>query len=201
MVQPLLSQQAIELVTAPATTPITPSEVKDQLRIEHTDDDALIARLIAVAVAYTDVNGALGHAMITQKWAQWLGPNPSQSVELALGPVQSVTAVKYYDTTNTLQTDTLSNYEIVGTEFAKSVGPKAGFNWPTTYDRPDAIRIEYEIGYGDATSDVPQTIRHALMLLVGHWYDNREQSGMDELSNIPFGFDALIGMHRRVWYG
>ena len=201
MVQPLLSQQALELVTAPAATPITLAEVKEQLRIEHSDDDALITRLIAVAVAYTDAQAALGHAMITQKWAQWLGANPSQSVELALGPVQSVTAVKYYDTANTLQTDTLSNYEIVGTEFAKSIGPKAGFNWPTTYDRPDAIRIEYEIGYGDAASDVPQTIRHALMLLVGHWYDNREQSGMDELSNIPFGFDALIGMHRRVWYG
>jgi len=201
MVQPLLSQQALELVTAPAATPITLAEVKEQLRIEHSDDDALITRLIAVAVAYTDAQAALGHAMITQKWAQWLGANPAQSVELALGPVQSVTAVKYYDTANTLQTDTLSNYEIVGTEFAKSVGPKAGFNWPTTYDRPDAIRIEYEVGYGDAASDVPQTIRHALMLLVGHWYDNREQSGMDELSNIPFGFDALIGMHRRVWYG
>lgn len=201
MVQPLLSQEALELVTAPAVTPITLAEVKEQLRIETTDDDALITRLIAVAVAYTDAQAALGHAMITQKWAQWVQPHPTQTVGLMMGPVQSVTAVKYYDAANTLQTDTLSNYEIVGTEFAKSVGPKAGFNWPTTYERPDAIRIEYEAGYGDATTDVPQTIRHALMLLVGHWYDNREQSGMDELSDIPFGFDALIAMHRRSWYG
>lgn len=201
MAQPLLCHQALELVDAPTTTPITLAEVREQLRIEHNDDDALLVRLISVAVAYTDVAGALGHAMITQKWAQWFAPNPGMSVNLTLGPVQSVTAVKYYDADNVLQTDTLTNYQVVGTEFATSVAPKAGFNWPTTYDRSDAIRIEYEIGYGDTKADVPQTIRHALLLLIGHWYDNREQSGMDELSNIPFGFDALIGMHRRCWYG
>jgi len=40
-----------------------------------------------------------------------------------------------------------------------------------------------------------------MMLLIGHWYDNRENTMMDELSNIPYGFDMLIDMHRRAWYG
>ena len=57
------------------------------------------------------------------------------------------------------------------------------------------------MGYGDATTDVPETIRHAMMLMVGHWYDNREQTGFDELSNIPFGYEALLNMHRETWYG
>lgn len=197
----LLRTEALELVEAPATTPITLAEVKEQLRIEHPDEDVLITRLIAVAVAYTDVTGALGHAMIAQKWAQWLGPNPTQEVRLMLGPVSAVTAVKYYDENGDLQTDTLSNYQITGTEFATHIAPKSGFNWPTTQQRSDAIKIEYQIGYGTSRNDVPQTIRHALMMLIGHWYDARENTQMDELSNIPYGFDSLIGMHRRCWYG
>ncbi len=201
MIKPLADHDALELLEAPATTPVTAAEVKEQLRIEHTDDDALIARLINVAVAYTDVQGALGHAMITQKWGQWVDSTPPQTVKLLLGPLISVTAVKYYDTDGVLQTDTLSNYEIFGTEFSSTIGPKEGFAWPVTQDRPDAIRIEYTIGYGSVTTDIPETLRHALMMLIGHWYDNRETTMMDELSNVPYGFDALMDMHRRAWYG
>jgi len=201
MPKPLACHHALEIVDAPSTTPITLAEVKEQLRVEGTDDDAILTRLIDVAVAYTDVRGALGQAMITQKWAQWVDSTPPQSINLILGPVQGVTAVKYYDTDGALQTDDVNNYEVFGTEFATKIGPKSGFSWPVTQDRQDAIKIEYEIGYGDATTDVPQTIRHALLLMIGHWYDNREQTGYDELSNIPFGFESLLNMHRNCWYG
>lgn len=115
--------------------------------------------------------------------------------------MQSVTAIKYYDENGDLQSDDINNYEVYGTENAASIGPKDNFSWPTTQNRHDAIKIEYEIGYGDAASDVPDTIRHAMMLLIGHWYDNREQTQMDELSNIPFGFVELMNMHRENWYG
>ncbi len=199
--QTLACHHALELVEAPAITPITLSEVKDQLRVDHDDDDALLERLIAVAVAFTDVQGALGQAMISQKWAQWLDSNTNGTVKLILGPFQVLNAVRYYDLSGTLQDDDVNNYEIFGTATYTTIQPKDGESWPETQDRQDAIKIEYTIGYGDTVDDVPDTIRHALMLLVGHWYDNREQSGMDELSNIPFGFESLLNMHRNAWYG
>jgi uncharacterized phiE125 gp8 family phage protein len=201
MVKPLSCHHTLELVDAPASLPISLDEVKAQLRVEHSDDDTLITRLINVAVAYTDVKGALGQAMITQKWGQWISANPTQQVELILSPVQNVTAVKYYDADGVLQDDDVNNYDVFGTEQRTIVSPKSGFSWPTAQQRDDAIKIEYEIGFGDASTDVPETIRHALMLLIGHWYDNREQTQMDQLQDIPFGFMELMNMHRTCWYG
>lgn len=196
----LTAQHALELVTPPLAQPISLAEAKSQLRVEHTDDDTIISRLIGVAVAYVDATGALGACMMTQTWGQWLGQNPG-TVTLLLGPVQSVSAVKYYDVDNVLQTDTLSNYNILGTKTRTIVAPKNGANWPTTFQRDDAIQIQYACGYGGTSYSVPQNVRHAMMMLVAHLYENREATQNDKLISVPFGFDEMLGQSRGHWYG
>lgn len=196
----LSPQHSLELVTAPVALPISLAEAKSQLRVEHNDDDTIISRLISVAVSYVDAQGALGACMMTQTWGQWLAQKPG-TVTLLLGPVQTVSAIKYYDTNNALQTDTLSNYNVLGTKMRTLVAPKPGFNWPTAYQRDDAVKIEYACGYGGTADSVPQNIRHALMMLVAHFYENREATQDGKLISVPFGFDETLGQSRGHWYG
>lgn len=196
----LSSQFSLVRVTAPATAPISLAEAKTQMRVESSDDDSIIQRLIDAAVAFVDVQGALGKAMITQTWGQWLSPNPS-TVYLSLGPVQSVSAIKYYDVDGALQTATLSDFNVFGTPNRISVSPKSGKAWPVTQTRDDAIKIEYIIGYGSTSASVPETVRHALMMLVAHWYDMRETSTEKQMYDLPFGFTDMIGIERNTWYG
>lgn len=197
----LSPQFSLVRVTAPATAPITLAEAKAQMKVESSDDDTIIQRLIDAAVAFVDVQGALGKAMITQTWGQWLSPNPS-TVYLSLGPVQSVSAIKYYDANGTLQTATLADFNVFGTPNRISVSPKPDKAWPVTQMRDDAIKIEYVIGYGSTSSSVPETVRHALIMLVSNWYENRETELIGTISKtLPFGFDDLIGIERNTWYG
>ena len=86
MPAPLL-QHRFELISAPAVEPVTVTDAKKQLRIEHSDDDALIARLINVVIGFVDVRVALGKATITQTLSEWLAPPNPSVVYLALGPV------------------------------------------------------------------------------------------------------------------
>lgn len=200
MPKPLSCHQSLKLVSAPAVAPISTADAKAHMRVDLSDDDALIGGLVAAAVELTDATGILGKAMVTQKWRQWIGNSPSE-VRLIIGPVQGVTAVKYYDLDGVLQTDTLSNYEVIGTAEASYVRPKAGFSWPAAMIRPDAIAIEYESGYGDAADDVPEPIRLALKMLVAHWYENRATAAEKSFEGLPFGFEAILGQYRGAFYG
>jgi uncharacterized phiE125 gp8 family phage protein len=197
----LSPQFSLVQITGPTVTPISLAEAKAQMKVESSDDDAIIQRLIASAVAFVDAQGALGKAMITQTWGQWLSPNPG-TVYLLLGPVQSVSAIKYYDVDGALQTANLADFNVFGTPNRISVFPKTGKAWPVTQTRDDAIKIEYIIGYGSTSASVPETVRHALMMLVSNWYENRETELVGSISKtLPFGFNDLIGIERNQWYG
>ena len=85
----LILQHRFELITPPDVLPISVGFAKKHMRVEHSDDDAFVARLINVVVNFVDVRGARGKAIITKTWGEWLAPNPS-IVYHTLGQVQSV---------------------------------------------------------------------------------------------------------------
>ena len=190
----------IELVTAPAALPVTTAEAKAHLRVDHTDEDTLIDGLIAAAVALVDGRGMLGRAMVTQTWAQWVGNSPGK-VLLQMGPFQELVSVQYYDTDNALQTATLSDFDTRKKGDYVAVQPKTGFNWPSAYMRDDAIKITYAAGYGDTAADVPASVKQAMLLLIGHWYENRLAVSEVDMKPVPMAVEALIGAERVSWYG
>lgn len=190
---------ALRRSVAPEETPISLAEAKAHCRVDASDDDDLLAAYIAAAVAHVDATGVLGRAMVTQTWQQWVTAQPSR-VRLKIGPNSTLTAVDYYDADGVLQTDTLANYGTRLDGDFVTVGPKDGYSWPSTEDRPDAIRLTYTAGYG-AAADVPENIKHALKLMVGHWYENREAVADTAMHSLPMAVDMLLDGERVGWYG
>jgi len=185
---------------APSVRPISLSEAKDHCRVSHTDDDAYIDQLIDVAVASVDGKGKSGRALITQTWQQSVGQEPG-AVRALMTPFQSLTAVHYYDDAGLLQEATLAEFEAIGLADETYIRPKDGYSWPSADDRPDAIRLTYTAGYGDSASAVPASIRHALLMMVAHWYENRETVSADKMIETPYAADHLLSLERMGWYG
>lgn len=196
------STTATRRVTAPAVAPVTLADVRLHVRADPNDtsEDGYLQGLIDAAVAMVDGQGSLGRAMITQTWAQYVSQAPGW-VRLTMTPFQALTAVQYYDDAGILQDAVLADFEAWLDGDHVRVKPKEDQEWPAADTRPDAIKITYTAGFGDAATDVPPDLRHALLMMVGHWYKHREAVSDVPLSAVPMAVESLIGGHRVGWYG
>lgn len=189
------------LVTAPAADIVSRAEAKVQCRIDADDDEenGLVDRLIAQATAKFDGwAGRLGRCLISQTWRQDCCAWPaSGKLRLPFPDVQSVT-VTYTDADSASQTVSSSLYEIGEDAISSYVRFKNAFTSPSLDDDLEfPISIELIAGYGDAASDVPETIRGAALGLIGHWYEHRESVSPEPMTEVPQFVDDLIDLHRR----
>ena len=73
---------------------------------------------------------------------------PNDYIEIPLPPLQSITSIKYYDTTDTEATMAASDYIVDTTGFVGRVVLADGKSWPSTSLRPaKGICIEFVCGY------------------------------------------------------
>lgn len=191
-------------VTPPAELPVSAEEAKRHLRVSHSDEDADITDKLKSAVNRLDgYDGLLRRCLITQTWRQDYTCWPRNSlVRLPLCDVQSIVSVKYSDAADAEQTVDPSLYQVHHDAGGSFVWFRAAFTYPSLYDdRLDPVRITFKVGYGDASGDVPEDLRSAVLLILGDLYENREGTvvgaGID-VRPLPLGVDALIALHRRV---
>lgn len=162
---------AFELVTAPASEPITAATAKAHCRVTSSAEDTLFDRLIVAARRH--IESAFGLALIDQTHKATLDEWPVGN-ELALFPypIASLSSVKVWDGSS-LAAQTLSNYELVPGRPARVVVGD-GIAFPLPSRSRAGIVVEFVAGYGSAGSDVPDDIIQAMLMLVAHWYENRE---------------------------
>jgi uncharacterized phiE125 gp8 family phage protein len=53
------------------------------------------------------------------------------------------------------------------------------------------VRVEFQAGYA-SQSVVPEDIKHAVALLVSHWYTNREPTATGNARQLDHSLQALI---------
>ncbi len=162
-----------ERVGEPAEEPLDLADAKLHLRVDHTDEDDYITSLIAAARQYLEEQ--TWRALTTQTWRLWLSRWPSgRSILLPRPPLQSIVSVRYYDSDDTEYTFGTSDYA-AAVRMTPGALVLTGASWPRviTLRGAEGVVVEYVAGYGDADA-VPSLLKHAVRMLVGHWYENRE---------------------------
>ncbi|MBB3972776.1 head-tail connector protein [Hansschlegelia beijingensis] len=189
----------LKLVTAPAADPVTLAEAKKHLRVMHDDEDALISMLIKAAAAQIEGPSGIGVALVTQTWRLSLDGFPCE-IEIPLTPVSAVDSVTFKDA---------AGADVAFTDFAVDldasptlVAPAYGATWPVPRCERGSVKVEFTAGYG-APSDVPADLRAAVLLIVGHLYENREAVVLSNQQpfEMPMAVDSILNRYRVGRFG
>ncbi len=187
------------LIVPPLELPVTIDEARAHCRVDHTEEDELLFRLVEAATAHLEgPAGILGRSLVTQTWRVDVACFSSE-FRFPLAPIQSIVSVEYYEPVGSAYT-TLDglNYRLGVDGRGPILELASGSYWPAVATRGDAVRVTYVAGYGSALA-VPAALKHAILLLVGHWYNVREAVTIGNITTVPLTVDALVAPYRR-WY-
>lgn len=187
---------ALLMTAGPAVEPVTLAEAKAHLRVDHADEDAFIASLIVTSRLH--IEAALGLALITQGWTEGVDAWPAgREIELSLRPVQSIDLVRVVTGPSTFATLSALDFVLDGSAAKSRIVWQAAASRPIPAQAASGIEIAFTAGYGDAAADVPAPIRHALLILLAHWYEQREPVEVsDKVLPLPSMVGDLLAPYR-----
>lgn len=217
---------ATQILQPPAQEPVVLSDAKAHMRVEITDDDALITALLLAAREH--VEAVTGRKLITQKWrlyldrftrddvtyvffnrlfvrsvydlnANHLTPDTTRVIHVPLTPLVSVDAFNVIDANGVSAPFDPSNFTVDEVMEPGRIALNENADWP--YPMPDlaainGVQIDVTCGYGADGSFVPERLKLAIKMLAAHWYENREDVSPLNLKTVPRAVDALLANFR-----
>ena len=192
-----MKYNSVTRATGPAVEPLTVAEAKLHLRVDISDDDAYIGTLITAAREW--VENYLDRTLITTQLILRAAEFPTEELELPRPPMVAsgtATAVVITYTLADTTTATLSTalYRVDRTTTPGNVAPIINGTWPSdVIEDANAVAVTYWAGYGPTSASVPATIRHACLMLIGHWYDRRSAVLTGTISKpLEFAVESLL---------
>lgn len=172
---------------------ITVAQAKEHLRITHANDDTYIEAITLAASEYCE--DYQNKVYVAREVVDYLDSFPTE-IRPVRSPLISVTTLKYYDTDNVLRT------LVLGTDYEVDIYTEPGriteyynTSWPDTRSKVNAVVLTYQAGYV-ARAVIPEEIKHAVKLMIGHLYENRESVTPLNMMELPTGLKTLLSMKK-----
>jgi uncharacterized phiE125 gp8 family phage protein len=192
-----MKPHAVTRPVADATSEaLTLEQAKLHLRVTDDSEDDAINDLIKRARLH--VQREMGRSIMSCTWKLTLDWFPSV-VFLRFPPVTAVSSVTYYDTSGTVTTLSTDDYIYdLQSEMAR-VTPAYGKTWPATQSRIAAVTVNYTAGYASASA-VPEPIKHAMLLLINHWYEMRSAVTQGNSKPTDLAVESLLAPYMVAEY-
>jgi uncharacterized phiE125 gp8 family phage protein len=202
---------AVSVATRPPVEPVTVAEARDHCRLvatgspESHPDDSFLERAIQAAREKAESYMQRSIIETTFEWTFDRFEDRYARLTLPRDPVLNVSQILYNDSNGDQQTFTAFTEQL--TEAKSIIAPNWQSEWPDARGHLGDVTIQFTAGYEpdetqsptDYRANVPASIKNAILLLVGHMYENREAVMVDSDSNkLQFAFESLLWPYRLV---
>ena len=184
----------LEKITDPAFTAVTLARMRGNSHIPNGQDEDFLTEALKSAEDYVEryLECTIGLA----EWRLTLDSFPQVGeLLIPLWPIRSVTMIQYTAVDGTAST------ELPLSQVVQPIGNdryhlrlKKGFSWPLTDCSPNAVAITCEAGW-PTQSALPGTLTRAILMLVSHFYENREAVLTGTISKeVELGVHSMLAM-------
>lgn len=187
--------RSLKRLTQPVVEPVTLAEAKSHCRVDGEADDAYLATLIAAAREW--VEDYIDRSLVKTQWQMRLDQFPVE-IELPrppmIAPAAGTPVSLIYTVNQTGQTATLStaSYRVDSDSTPGVLRNLYGGTWPSNLDDPGSITVTWWAGYGESGTAVPTRAKHAMLMLIGTWYERRAAADSVSAVEVPFGVKSLL---------
>lgn len=196
-----------KIIAQPTLEPVTAAQSWAHLRVTlvgsppapvDADDIALkLSTAREVAEQFT------GRALCPQTLEIALDEFPAddETIDLLRSPVTRIASIIYFDEDGVEQVMDESLYALDDYGNPAVIRLAADGSWPSTKVLTNAVKVRYEAGFSIAsdspqTATLPNSIRSAILLILGHLYESREDVSVVQLHEIPYGAECLLRPYR-----
>jgi len=184
----------LQEVSVDGSEPVTTAQAKTHARIDISDEDTYVDLLVTAARVHCENFCRREFIGRTYKWFYTDWPNDN-AFNLPRYPVNAVSSIQYYDVDGAQQTLASSVYDVGLYSIPNQIWLKPDQDWPSL---DDDVRYPVEVTFTTSPT-VPETVKHAIKMLVAHWYENRESVVVGSQVNVlPQAVENLL-WGERIW--
>lgn len=159
----------LTLITDDSDPVLDVQDIQAHLNLFHSDEIAYLATLIEVANAFIEGPNGIGVALTPKRWRVAL---TDCHCRLPLRPVRSIVSV----TRDGQPVD----YSFDGDDGSIDCRDFKG------------AKVTFDAGY----DNVPADLLHAIRMIVGHLYANREATSTMKLETVPMAVETILNRYR-----
>ena len=180
------------LITPPLVEPVSLTDMKAFLKLDHDAEDDLLRAFISTARVHLE--HMTSRHFISQTWRVTLDRPLGPIFSLSMQPVAQIISASILSAKGELQLLSADCFSIYQKSDPATIVNLAG----VLLAESQRLQLELETGFGPAAEDVPDPLTQAIRLVAAAWYERRVIADPSQLPDLFSEIRPLVSPYRAV---